>query len=326
MNLRAEVALMLAAPGAAPSCLFFRPADVSRLDACIASVLQEGQSLALSARAEAALDHYADLLIHRLRCSGCPVEIFFPASTASLVARFEERVARLSVQQAMREGAARPECIWLVHDAGALSTAELQLLTRLVSSFPGAGVRVVLLFGPSDRSRRGFESLGRRFARWDLVPPNADDMRVMQTLARSEGHEAVVSELLAQLPAPARPSALRNVQDVAALAPTAMGQKDPGVQLPRPRRRWWGRRAPAASLAPPSAPAGGVAPQAFRPWLRALGLATLLLAGLAAAWFGLSRPGAARPWPQPVRQWLQVDAPAPLLPAASPASYSEQRT
>ena len=158
MNLRSDLALMLSGHTAVPPCLLFRHADGMRLDGCITLLVKEGQNLALSSLAEAALDHYADLLVNRLRRAvSCPVEVYFPASTAALVQRFEDLVARMTLQQAMAvvPGAA-PERIWLVHEAGALAPSELQLLMRLVGNFPGAGVRVVLLFGATAAGRKGF--------------------------------------------------------------------------------------------------------------------------------------------------------------------------
>lgn len=201
MNLRSDLALMLSGYTAVPPCLLFRQADGLRLDGCVTLLLHEGQNLALSSLAEAALDHYADLLVHRLRrVVSCPVEVYFPASTAALVARFEELVARMTLKQAMAllPGDA-PERIWLVHEAGALAPSELQLLMRLVGNFPGAGVRVVLLFGATPAGRKGFESPGRRFARWDIQPPSAEEAATMLAQARVAGGESVVSGLLGLL-------------------------------------------------------------------------------------------------------------------------------
>jgi hypothetical protein len=201
MNLRSDLALMLSGHTAVPPCLLFRQADGLRLDGCVTLLVDEGQNLALSSLAEAALDHYADLLVHRLRRAvSCPVEVYFPASTAALVQRFEDLVARLTLKQAMAllPGAA-PERIWLVHEAGALAPSELQLLMRLVGNFPGAGVRVVLLFGATAAGRKGFESPGRRFARWDIQPPSQEEATTMLAQARVAGGESVVFGLLGLL-------------------------------------------------------------------------------------------------------------------------------
>lgn len=244
MSWRAEMAQVLSRDGAAPSSLFFRQADAMRLDGCLTLLLREGQSLALSSHSEAALDHYAELLVHRLRRSaGCPVEIYFPASTAALVSRFEERVASLTLKQAMQAPAdPQPERIWLVHEAGALAEGELQLLTRLVTNFPGAGVRVVLLFGASHPARQGFEGLGRRFARWDISAPTVDEAAVMRQQARQDGTLAVVSMALERLlPGPAL---LTTAEVLQARAGAVQPVPPDASQPPAPVSGW--RRAMAA--------------------------------------------------------------------------------
>lgn len=265
MSWRDELSLVLSREGTAPPSLFFRQADAMRLEGCLTLLLREGQSLALSSHSEAALDHYAELLVHRLRRSaGCPVDIYFPASTAALVTRFEERVASLTLKQAMATPAdPQPERIWLVHEAGALAPGELQLLTRLVGNFPGAGVRVVLLFGASHPARQGFEGLGRRFARWDIVAPTADEAAAMREQARQDGTQGVMSLVLDRLmPAPVMMTAAEVLQARAQpVSPVDVSDSPPPPELRSAWRRWlsaWGsrvRRSSASAQAARSAPA-----------------------------------------------------------------------
>ncbi len=231
MNLRAELALVLAARESAPTGLYFRPSDALRLEGCLASVLREGRSVALASTHEAALGHCAELLIDRLRRSAaCPVEVYFPASTQAMVARFDELLASMTLQEALAERhGAGPQRIWLVHDASALAEPELKLLSRLVSNFPGAGVAVVLLLGPGLRSRQALEMLGRRFVRWDIEPPTPEQALAMRELARAQGCEPLVAELLRHVqPAPL------------AAAPSAAltGAAVPAPKAPRPLNFW----------------------------------------------------------------------------------------
>ncbi len=316
MNLRSDLALMLSGYTAVPPCLLFRQADGMRLDGCITLMLQEGQSLALSSLAEAALDHYADLLLHRLRRAvSCPVEVYFPASTAALVQRFEELVARMTLQQAMAmvPGAA-PERIWLVHEAGALAPSELQLLMRLVGNFPGAGVRVVLLFGATVAGRKGFESPGRRFARWDIQPPSAEEAATMLAQARVAGGESVVSALLGLLGQPvgsalpamasAAPSALSSASPASpqAFQPWQLASEDPE---PKPVQ--------AAPVLPVPQPSGLAKPTAMAlpAWLR---WPTWLQVG------SLGRPPIVRVKPMAPAQDLQAAARTePVLQADNPS-------
>jgi len=202
MNTNIDLTLSLAADGSALPSLFFRAADRLRLEACVSALTQEGRSVALSSQHDAALDHYGRLLTERLRrvCPQGQIETYFPASTEALVAQFNEVLARQTLREAMTDGVAMaPQRIWVIHDAGALADHELQLMTRLVSHFPGANIRVVMLLGPARRSRKAFESLGRRFVRWDVEFPTAEQAQAMLVQARVEGCERLVSQLLRHL-------------------------------------------------------------------------------------------------------------------------------
>ena len=312
MNLRAELSLVLAGQAAVPSGLLFRPADALRLEGCVAALLREGKSLALAGSHDAALGHYADLLIERLRqAAGCPVEVYFPASTQAMVARFDELLAGMTVQEALTERSGRgPQRIWLVHDAGALAEHELALLARLVGQFPGAGVAVVLLLGPGLRSRKALEALGRRFLRWDIEPPTPEQAQAMRELARAQGFEPLVSQLL------------RHVQPAAPAVPAAPAElrAEPRAEPPEPvrHRRWRlrGRR---------------------RPLLLA-GSALMFLAVFTGAWLMHAPPalsfsslsGALRAWAAwPASATPPASTPtlaAPPLPSGLPRASTEQRT
>ncbi len=212
MNTHVDLTLSLAADGSALPSLFFRPADRLRLEGCVAALTQEGRSLALSSQHDAALDHYGRLLAERLRraAPNSQIETYFPTSTEALVARFNEVLASHTMREAMNEPPQQQagERIWLVHDAGSLAEHELQLLARLVSNFPGANIRVVLLLGPALRSRKAFESLGRRFVRWDIEAPTAEQAHTMFEQARIDGCESLVTPLLRRL----QPSAVSSRQ------------------------------------------------------------------------------------------------------------------
>ena len=198
-----NVNVSLDAAGMAP--VYFRHADRLRLEGCVAGLLRDGRSLALSSNREAALDHYSRLLFARLRESSptSQLEVYFPADTAAMLARFNEVLATQSVEQAMKlsgqESAAR---IMVVHDAGSLADHEVQLLARLVQNFPGANIRIVLLLGTSARSRKIFESFDRRMLRWDIEAPTPDQAEAMLAQGREDGCEGAVKSLLQKMQAP----------------------------------------------------------------------------------------------------------------------------
>jgi hypothetical protein len=189
--------------GLAP--LYFRHADRLRLEGCVAGLLRDGRSLALSSNREAALDHYSRLLFARLRESSpsSQLEVYFPADTAAMLARFNEVLATQSVEQAMKvSGTESVARIMIVHDAGALADHEVQLLARLVQNFPGANIRIVLLLGTSARSRKIFESFDRRMLRWDIEAPTPEQAETMLAQGREDGCEGVVRALLQKMQAP----------------------------------------------------------------------------------------------------------------------------
>ena len=194
----------LDAGGMAP--LYFRNADRLRLEGCVAGLLRDGRSLALSSNREAALDHYSRLLFARLRESSpsSQLEVYFPADTAAMLARFNDVLASQSVEQAMKVSGTEPVArIMIVHDAGALADHEVQLLARLVQNFPGANIRIVLLLGTSARSRKIFESFDRRMLRWDIEAPTPEQSEAMLAQGREDGCEGAVKALLQKMQAPA---------------------------------------------------------------------------------------------------------------------------
>ena len=187
------------------STVYFRQADRLRLEGCVAGVLRDGRSLALSSNREAALDHYSRLLFARLRESSptSQLEVYFPADTAAMLTRFNEVLAGQSVEQAMKlSGLDSATRIMIVHDAGALADHEVQLLARLVQNFPGANIRIVLLLGTSARSRKIFESFDRRMLRWDIEAPTPEQAQAMLVQGREDGCEGAVKALLEKMQAP----------------------------------------------------------------------------------------------------------------------------
>ncbi|MDO9279966.1 MAG: hypothetical protein Q7U05_15540 [Polaromonas sp.] len=211
--------------------IFFRAADRFRLEGCVAGLVRDGRSLALSSNREAALDHYARLLIARLRESSplSPLEVYFPADTAAMLTRFNDVLAEQSVQQAMKlPGHDLPARIWIVHDAGALADHEVKLLARLVQNFPGANIRIVLLLGTSVQSRKVFDSFDRRMLRWDIEAPTPEQAVAMLVQGREDGCEGAVKALLKKLEAPL-PGA-HAVADPAGIDP--LGFQSPLAQAP----------------------------------------------------------------------------------------------
>lgn len=185
-----------------PDDFVFRTADRMRIDGCTNAIAREGLSLSLQCEHEALLDHYTNLLLKRLRQEAPEhhLEVYFPTNTDALLARFNDALARQSVQQATRTSTGdSPAQIWVVHDAQALPETEIQLLARLIQNFPGANIRAILLMkGPAD-GYNNLSAFGRKILRWEIEAPSAEQAQATLDFARSEGRLQPVQQLLKRI-------------------------------------------------------------------------------------------------------------------------------
>ena len=182
--------------------LFFRVADRMRLEGYVSALVQDNMSLSLVSGFDAILDHYGKLLVARLREAAPHIglEVCFPASADALITRFNEVLQDYSIEDAM--GAKfhnAPPKIWIVHDAGALPDNEIQLLARLVQHFPGANIRVVMLFNATSQKQKLLAAFGRRILSWEIEPPTPEQSELLMEQARAQGREGVVGALLRQI-------------------------------------------------------------------------------------------------------------------------------
>jgi hypothetical protein len=182
--------------------LLFRVADRMRLEGYVSALVQDNMSLSLVSGFDAILDHYGKLLVARLREAAPHIglEVCFPASADALITRFNEVLQDYSIEDAM--GAKfhnAPPKIWIVHDAGALPDNEIQLLARLVQHFPGANIRVVMLFNAASQKQKLLAAFGRRILSWEIEPPTDEQSEILMEQARAQGREGVVGALLRQI-------------------------------------------------------------------------------------------------------------------------------
>jgi len=182
--------------------LLFRVADRMRLEGYVSALVQDNMSLSLVSGFDAILDHYGKLLVARLREAAPHIglEVCFPASADALITRFNEVLQDYSIEDAM--GAKfhnAPPKIWIVHDAGALPDNEIQLLARLVQHFPGANIRVVMLFNAASQKQKLLAAFGRRILSWEIEPPTQEQSDLLMEQARAQGREGVVGALLRQI-------------------------------------------------------------------------------------------------------------------------------
>ena len=254
------------------SPLFFRAVDRLRLEGYVLALTQEGMSLSMVSTHEAILDHYGKILVSRLRQAApeVAIEIYFPASSEALLARFNEVLVNSSIQEAMNgEVSLATPRIWIVHDASALPDHEVELLARLVQNFPAANIRVVLLMTAASQKTNLLSSFGRSILCWDVEPPTSVQVEIMLAQARTEGREAAAKALLKKL----------------AISPAEPAETEPLAAVTLPPVAVFEDARPSAEI---STPGGG----GWR-WLLG-GIALLLVSALSMTMFYVSSQGAAR--------------------------------
>ena len=82
---------------------YFQSDDRELVDGCVTALTRDGLNVAILSSHAAALEHYGNLLIGRLRkfTPTSKVEVYFPTSSDDLLARFNQALANQSLAQAM---------------------------------------------------------------------------------------------------------------------------------------------------------------------------------------------------------------------------------
>lgn len=103
------------------------------------------------------------------------MELVRPIGAESLINRFNEMVAALPLDVARREGLpGHPLTLWVMNLSRRLELPEVKLLLNLVQSFPGTGVRLLLLCSrdaASDQAASVASRWGSRLHRWFVQSP-----------------------------------------------------------------------------------------------------------------------------------------------------------
>jgi hypothetical protein len=121
------------------------------------------------------LDRVSRALSSRLKCvAGLRLEVVRPIGAESLIDRFNEMVAALPLEVARREALHhQPLTLWVMNLSRRLELPEVKLLLNLVQSFPGTGVRLLLLCSRDaatpDATAAAYR-WGSRLHRWFLRP------------------------------------------------------------------------------------------------------------------------------------------------------------
>lgn len=181
--------------------IFLRTADHRRFEYVMRGVQQQSLSLSLSSENDGVLDHYGRLVINKLRrMTDLQIEVFLPQNTEALLERFNQILSGLSLEDARNgESSPAPRRVLIAHDAKAISSRDLQLLSRLVQDFPGANVSLVLLLDRKGiaQHEKNLDNFGQRLLRWPLEQPTRAESEALLKVAREIGFEVEVKKVLA---------------------------------------------------------------------------------------------------------------------------------
>lgn len=182
--------------------IFFRATDRLQMESCATAMAQEGKSLVISSNSAELLDYYGAAFIRRIKkeLTQSSVEVFMPPDTEAMLDRFNKLLSTMKLDEATKpRGGLPPEKIWVVHDANALASHELDLLTRLILQFPGAGIGTVLMFTQEAAKSESLAKQNKQFISWTLEMPTAEQKLNAIQQARKIGEEEVAIQFFNRL-------------------------------------------------------------------------------------------------------------------------------
>ena len=191
-----------ASSNSSESEIFFRMTDRLQMESCAMAMVKDGKSVVISSKTTELIDHFGAAFIRRLKRAlpDTPIEVFMPPDTEAMLDRFNKLLTTIKLDEATKpKGGQLPEKIWVVHDANALATHELDLFTRLILQFPGAGIGAVLMFASESAQADKLATQNKQFVSWALELPTAEQKLSAIQQARKEGNEEVAVEFFNKL-------------------------------------------------------------------------------------------------------------------------------
>lgn len=179
--------------------IFFSSADRLYLESCTTAMVHDGKSVVIASKSKEMLDYYGTALNRRLKKAlpDTSVEFFTPSDASALLQQFNKLLGTLKLDVALQHrNGLLPEKIWVVHDAHALTTHELDLFTRLILKFPGAGIGAVLMFATVNEQVNQLASKNEQFLSWILEPPTPEQKQAALEQSKISGHEEAVLDFL----------------------------------------------------------------------------------------------------------------------------------
>ena len=183
--------------------IFLRSKAKQRFQLSLEAGSHGDRGLAVIGGNDGVLDHYSRMLVARLRdLEGFQLEVFLPNDTDSLLNRFNQILAKMTMEQARKlPEASAPVHLLVVNDAKSVKQDQWHLLVRLITDFPGINVRLILCIDKTGWP--GYEKLlamfGRQLYRWVVDTPTVDEAIQLMYAAREHGYESDTESLLDQI-------------------------------------------------------------------------------------------------------------------------------
>ena len=215
---------------------FFRVTDRLQMESCLSAVAQDGKSVVISSDSNELIDHYGAAFVRRIKqkLPQTQLEVFLPRDTEAMLERFNQLLNTLSLDVATKQRVGlAPEKVWVVHDANAMGGHEIQLLTRLIQQFPGAGISVILMFTEGTSQGDAIANQNKQFIAWSLERPSAEQKLAAIQQARKNGQEEAAVDFFNRL----SKSAVKKLPASAGGAASAAPAKAPPPPPPRKTRQ-----------------------------------------------------------------------------------------
>jgi len=182
--------------------IFYRQTDRQHLENAVDALVSGERGLAVIANHETPLDHYARILLTRLReRKAFQLEVLVPTDTESLLQRFNDLMAAVSLEQATEHAASStPAKLLVISDPKLVKDDQWALMERLLNDFPGINLRLILLINKTGYAdyQRPLDLLGRKLHRWLLETPSDQEAQQLLQAARQQGYASEVETLLLQ--------------------------------------------------------------------------------------------------------------------------------
>ncbi len=180
--------------------IFFREEDAHLINSLAEAIAGDLTSLELIGASKPAIDHYSRILLTRLReIPNIQLEAYLPTGVESLVDQFNAALSSISMAEATsssnREKAIK---VFISNEISAGNSRDGRMLARLVSSFPGANIKLVWVHQDEGGGSRtsALEFAGKHTARWFISPPTRLEAERMLADGASTGQDERVQQLL----------------------------------------------------------------------------------------------------------------------------------